>query len=288
MLKYYAVFGHPIGHSLSPLIHNALITYYDLPGHYLPIDLAKADIGKFPELWQNFNLSGANVTMPHKQSVISHLDTLDEAAQLYQTVNTINQKDGKLVGHCTDGLGFCRSLAEKQISLQDQNVLILGTGGVAQTLALTVAQEKASGIAIAGRNTERAASISAKVQQNFGLEPTLFGLEPSDLKTAAKKTDLVINATPLGMAGYPEDFPEFSWLTALPEWALIYDLIYHPAQTDLLKNADVLGFKTLNGWAMLVWQAFYAFKIFWGIMPGVAEKEYVEGILIQMGVLSLI
>lgn len=284
--KYFGVIGDPIAHSLSPMIHHALYAHYGLDALYLPFHIAKGDLDQLASLTHMLPLSGFNVTMPHKQDIMVHLDEVDPTAQLHQSVNTVCIREGRWVGFSTDAPGFSLSLAQRHRTFQGSNVVFLGSGGVANTLALQAASDGARSICLLARSLDKAASLADRVQRLTGQSCCALAWTPDALAQQAQTADLLINTTPLGMAGYAQDFEDLGFLEALPTQALVCDLIYAPMQTRFLQEAHRLGLETSNGLDMLIGQAFVAFQHFLGILPGASERDLVLQTLQAEGLLT--
>ena len=271
-----AVIGDPIAHSLSPLIHNALYAALGINAFYQPLYVPKGRIECMRDAVPMLGLRGFNVTMPHKQAVFPLLDGVDEQALFYRSVNTVCVDDGRLTGHSTDAQGFALALSGRGLSVEGQDVVILGAGGASATLALYAATHEARSMAVLNRTESRAAELAARVYEQTGKKAAAGGLTETDLVSFASRATLLINATPLGMHGSGRQFGDTGFLRALPKGAAVCDLIYSPAATLLLREARALGHAAFNGLDMLIYQAFAAFEHFFGIMPGEQEMAAVR------------
>lgn len=276
-----AVIGDPIAHSLSPVIHNALYAALGINAFYQPLFIPNGRIDCMRDAIPMLGLKGFNVTMPHKLAVIGLLDEVDEPARFYGSVNTVCVDDGRLTGHSTDAEGFALSLAERGLGVEGQDVVILGAGGVSGTLALYAAAHEARSVAVLNRTEARAGELAARVYEQTGKKAAAGGFDEADLVSFAARATLLINATPLGMHGCPQQFASFDFLRALPKGAAVCDLIYSPAATPLLQEARALGHTAFNGLSMLICQAFVAFEHFFGVMPGAKETAAVRQALKQ-------
>ena len=282
-----AVIGDPIMHSLSPIVHNAVLEELESsispdPGSYQAIWVLPSQLESFVAAARATDLVGFNVTIPHKQAVIPLLDELDVTAARAGAVNTVIARASRLIGYNTDMPGFKAALKAAGYSLSQSNITILGTGGAARALALLAADEQAASIRLLGRDAAKAEQLANDIRQrsedlihneaiihNGDLihSTTLItssGLSQPELKQAAQTTDILINATPLGMEGYPDDFGSLEFLQALPNNALVFDLVYAPPRTSLLTEAEKLGLATQNGLSMLIYQALLADELFLG------------------------
>ena len=262
--KKFAVVGHPIGHTMSPFIHARLFALSGLPAEYGALDLAPGDFAGERTAEALRRLDGFNVTIPYKRAVIPLLDGLDKKAEEFSSVNTVKNEGGALTGYTTDGDGFLKSLAGVGVS-RTRKCLILGGGGVARVMAfellnlasdITVCVREKS-LAAAQELRQALAARALRDGRNVGLRVCGYG------ELAGESCDLLINATPVGM--YPNENamppvpPEL-----LKNCACVFDAIYNPADTLLLKTARENGAFTVGGMDMLVWQAAAAHAIWYG------------------------
>ncbi|MDR0935341.1 MAG: shikimate dehydrogenase [Oscillospiraceae bacterium] len=232
-----AVIGHPVAHSKSPLIHAKFAETLGVDVDYTAIDVTAATLPDFIELARR-GFAGFNVTMPLKQEIVHYLD--DTAVE---AVNTVVVKNGKLTGYSTDGAGVIAALKSHYPALQNKSVVVLGSGGAAK-----------SAIAALSKIGANLISVSRKLG-NF-----------SELGNIASTADTVINATSLGMSGCDE-FASFEWLDSLKKGALIFDIVYNPVNTELLKEAAKRGLATIGGLRLLIEQAAASFELFSGTRP---------------------
>jgi shikimate dehydrogenase len=255
--------GDNIAHSRSPRIHNHLFERFALPLRYELMPLASDDVLPALELMKREGYRGANVTSPHKQRVMAGLDRLSDEAARIGAVNTILFEDGKAIGHNTDTAGFARSLAGVSLLDSPFSAAILGTGGAAlAALYVLLALPSLTSLVLYSRDPERARAIAWAWD-----DARLRGDELARFAPA----DLVVHATPVGLAG-----DRGSLLTAgdLRGSALLYEMIYSPAETPLLREAARAGMATIGGAAMFIGQAARAFELWTGIavderdMPG--------------------
>lgn len=256
-LPVFAVIGHPLGHSMSPFIHRRLFGLLGIEAEYTMRDIPPEKLGEeLPALLGR--CSGINVTIPHKQAVIPMLARLEGRAELYRSVNTIAVTPQGAVGYNTDAYGFLRALKEGGAPLAGR-VALLGCGGVGRTFACEAALAGCrivNGVREADR--EAAVALKAFVQELVpDVEYTITSL--SDMEG---EFDLLINATPVGM--YPQ--VEASPVTegVLSRTRAVFDAVYNPRETRLLKMARAQGARTIGGMAMLVWQAAQAQTIWFG------------------------
>ena len=257
--KKLAVIGDPIGHSLSPVIQQAMLDALGLDCTYERIRIPGGATADWLPSAAALGLAGFNATMPHKADLVPLMDELSDDARMYRSVNTVVLRDGRFLGFNTDGEGFLRSLLEEGIDPAGKRIAVFGAGGAARSVVLKLAATGAKSITVCCRSPEKAAELAAS--------PAVCIAEISRRSTdaALAGADLLINATPLGMQGVDADFEEFSFLDALPPSSPVCDLIYRPLRTSLLLEAEKRGHRPLNGLGMLVHQAILALEHFAGM-----------------------
>jgi len=252
------VIGDPVLHSKSPIIHGAMLGALGLD---IPYEAQVVRRGELPDYlrWARGNgVTGFNATMPHKEDLLPLLDEIDPAARLVGAVNTVCLRDGKWVGFNTDGAGALSALGEVLgFDPAGSTVTLLGAGGAAKAVALALAQAGAERVRVCNRTLKRAGELCARHPR---LTPAPF--DPDTLERLCRGADLLVNCTSLGMEGCPRQFEGFSFLDALPPHGAVFDLIYHPAETELLAQARRRGLRAMNGLPMLVWQAVLALEHF--------------------------
>ncbi len=256
------VVGDPIDHSKSPEIHETVLEDLGLDYEYRKVRIEKGHLPEYLEEVRKKNINGFNLTMPHKQDILPYLDFIDEEALVFDAVNTVNVKDGKLLGYNTDGRGCVWAIEEKGYTCKGKNIVILGAGGVVSTVALKMVLEKASSITILNRTLSSAEALAKNVFERTGAKINIGELTLDNMKSAMTDCDILINGTPLGMEGIDQDFEDFSFLDELKSGALVYDLIYNPPMTNLLKESERRGFEVVNGFGMLIYQGLLADELF--------------------------
>lgn len=255
------VIGDPVLHSKSPVIHGAMLAALGLN---IPYTAHVVRRGKLPEYlnWARENgVTGFNATMPHKEDLLPLLDEIDPAAKAVGAVNTVCLRDGKWTGFNTDGAGAAAALEHGLCPVSTVTATLLGAGGAAKAVALALADAGAARVYVCNRTEGRACALCA-LDSSGRLIPAAF--DPDELGRCAARSGLLINCTNLGMEGCDGQFEDFSFLDALPDGAAVFDLIYHPAETELLARARRRGLRTMNGLPMLVWQAVLALEHFLG------------------------
>jgi len=236
-------------------MHNAAFETLGLDWRYIllptPLNQLEAVVARV----RSGELSGTNVTIPHKQAVMPLLDEIDPAAQAVGAVNTIVRREGYLIGFNTDTLGFKRSLLETGIVIEHQPCAILGAGGSARAVVY-VLRELGARITIYARDVVKASVLSSDARPL------------SDVVHIDPATRLIVNTTPIGLSPNVDASP---WPTdvLLPSSVLVYDLLNNPARTRLMQQAEKQGLRAVNGWGMLVYQGAAAFKLWTGVEPPV-------------------
>ena len=257
-MKKYLVIGNPIKHSLSPELHNYWMKQNNINAIYEKKKLNNNELENLILEVRKENISGVNVTVPFKKSVISYLDELSDEAKKTQSVNTIYLKNKKVIGHNTDIIGFEMAIKKINFDFNNKKVFILGAGGVVPSIVYASMKMGSSKIFISNRTKVKA----EKLKDIFGCIQILdWGDMPN--------FDVVINATSLGLNKDDKISLDFS---KVGKNKLFYDLIYNPSETDFLKIGKKLGNQHENGKLMFIYQAFSAFKLWHGVEPIINNK----------------
>lgn len=264
-MKQLFVIGDPVAHSLSPLLHQSMIDQTGAAYRYDVRTVRPEELPAFVRWAKDGGCAGFNVTMPHKEAILPLLDEVDATAASCGAVNTVCIREGRAIGHNTDGTGFLDSLAGQGFYPQGRTVLLLGAGGAAKAVGHALATAGAGRIIVCARRLERAAALAAQLP---GCGEGIV-LAQDAIQQAASACDLLVNATPLGMAGSPA-FARLDFLQAMPPHAVVYDLVYHPRRTALLEAAARQGLRTIGGIDLLIRQAVRAFTFFTGETPDTA------------------
>lgn len=275
MKKLFAVLGDPIGHSMSPLMHNDLFSYYDIDAHYLPFQVKSEALEDAVIGLKAIGAAGFNVTVPHKSAIIPFLDEVDELALSIGAVNTVVNEGGKLKGYNTDGLGFLTGLQPYFPSITTQKVLIIGAGGAARAIYFTIAKNSPKKVDIANRTVEKALKL---------VEDCPFPAASKAISLEAASRDLgdynlIIQTTKIGMA--PKITEQPITLNNLNEQAMVCDIIYNPLETQFLQEAKLREARVQNGLDMFVYQGALAFERWTGIFPDVERMK--KNVLGQLG-----
>lgn len=261
--------GWPLSHSKSPQLHRAAFKAAGLDGDYDLFPIESSNSNGLVDILDGVRsgmLTGINVTIPYKQTVIGLVDELSISAQSIGAVNTIYQRHGKLIGDNTDAQGFLADLRSQvsDLSTRSNGAIVIGAGGAARAVIWALA-EVVESIIVAARNLEKgqrlSSSLSTTLTRRCRLSTIL--MEAKSLDSIPEQVDLIINTTPVGM--YP-DLQSSPWpaSVAFPKSCFIYDLVYNPAKTKLMEQAKKQGINSANGVGMLVEQAALAFELWTG------------------------
>ena len=259
--KVIALIGDPVEKSLSPPIHNEAFRALRLDYVYVAFRVTRELLPKAVEAVKTLSLAGLNVTIPHKVAIVNLLDKLDKSASTVGAVNTVKNNEGELVGYNTDGIGAVKVLEEKIGSLAGRRVLLLGAGGAARAISFALA-EKGVNLTIANRTVGRAKELAVDLERKLGVRPRVTGIKPWMLSQALKEADILINATAVGM--YPRTKETLVTGKMMHPGLVVFDIVYQPLYTRLLREAREVGAKIITGLEMLVNQAALSFEIWTG------------------------
>jgi shikimate dehydrogenase len=276
-MKYLYLLGYPLGHSISPAMQNAALAERKLRAtRYVKNPMPPEKMRDMILALRAPHCLGANVTVPHKQTIMPHLDELTDLAREIGAVNTILKKDGKLIGDNTDAYGFLQALRVRKIHPQNARVAILGAGGAAAAAAYALAQEGAREIIFLNRTLSRSIELADRLNNRFpALELALNDWDALD------DMHLIINATSVGMAPKTDESP-LPTRYVIPKRAVVFDLVYNPPATKFLRDAKRNGARIIGGLEMLVYQGARAFELWTGerapvrVMRDAASKALQE------------
>lgn len=272
-MKKLAVLGHPIGHTLSPLMHNASIQTLGIGDQYeySKLDVAPDQLMERLAQFPSEGYAGVNLTIPLKEVAFQGLEKLDESARILGAVNTVEFTEDGPVGHNTDGYGCLKALEEAfGKSVENDSVFVLGCGGAGRAVALMAALNGAKAITLADVDADRLANLATEISErapSVSIYKSLGGgsaSEKSDQIEKCRAADLVIQASPVGMK---KDDPSLLPLEAFRDGQRAFDLIYMYPETAFLSTAKAQGAQIANGLGMLLHQGAKAFDIWTGIQP---------------------
>ncbi|HIE29851.1 TPA: shikimate dehydrogenase [Candidatus Poribacteria bacterium] len=265
--KIVGVIGDPIEHSCSPQMHNAAFEQLSMDYVYVAFHVKAEDLKAAVDGFKALNIVGINVTIPHKQGVIPLIDKLSREAELIGAVNTLVFKEGTIEGHNTDARGFIAAMKEAGVDVpRGESVVILGAGGAARAVVVSLALEGVKKISIANRTASRAIQLASDISQKTGTEIHGMGLDDKSLPEAISESSLLVNTASAGMDLEHPLLIDENWLH---RQLVVYDIIYNPPETRLMKVATEKGSKTIGGIGMLVHQGAIAFELWTGQYPPV-------------------
>jgi shikimate dehydrogenase len=267
-----ALFGDPVEHSVSPAMHNAAFAKAELDFIYLAFHIPEDDLGQAVEAARLLGFRGLNITIPHKVNVMSHLDEIDPLAEQIGAVNTIVNNDGILKGYNTDATGFLRALTDKSVNPSGKNIVVLGAGGASHAVSFILARGGAR-LTILNRKEELdwAVSLAGYISEHFDTGVKAMELNGTNLKASLYDAVILVNTTSVGMSPCQEQTPVPSSL--LRKDLVVFDIVYNPCRTRLMKDAEEAGATAIGGLDMLVCQGATGFEMWTGVEAPVAMMK---------------
>lgn len=260
--EIYGLIGYPVKHTFSPLMHNAAFESLGINAAYLPFEVRPESLGFTLSCMKSLEMHGLNVTIPHKEKVLEYLDEVDKEASLIGAVNTIVNKKGQLKGFNTDGKGFVSSLKEEfGISPKGKRFFVMGAGGTSRAISFSLALSGARCIVLVDKIEKKAIKLASALVRNTSCEAIALKKDKIAMKEIILNSDVFINATPCGMkTSDPRVIdPDF-----LRKGLFVYDIIYNPRLTKLLRDAENKGAAISNGIGMLLNQGAISFTLWTG------------------------
>lgn len=251
--KQLAILGYPVEHSFSPRMHNFISEQMGKNYVYTALEVKPGSLKEAVGGIRALGFTGVNVTAPYKYEVMDYIDEVSGQAQLLGSVNTLVNRDGKLIGFNTDAQGFYQSLLQHGASVKGKDVLILGAGGATKPISVLFAQEGAKSITIVNRTMAKAEALADYVSQVCGYKV--------GTRQERSHYDIVINTTSVGMYPNIEASPVED-MSFVSDKTVVCDMIYNPAKTLFLKRAEEKGAKIINGLGMLIFQGIFAYELF--------------------------
>lgn len=260
------VIGTPIGHSLSPVIHNYWIEKYNVNGMYVPLEVSRTNFKDVIEVLSKMGFGGVNVTIPHKEAALMCADLVADNAALLGAANTLSlRKNGKIYADNTDSYGFLQNLKETVPTWRAVTgpALVIGAGGGSRAIIYSLLREGVPKVYLTNRTIER-----AKILQN-DLGNRVKTIDFVDLAKVLNEVSILVNTTSLGMIGQPELKLPYD---KLDQRTIVYDIVYNPLKTDFLKKAEERGCQIVNGLGMLLHQAASSYQFWFGNQPEVTTE----------------
>ena len=255
--KLLGIIGHPISHSMSPIMHNTALQDLNLNYIYLAFDIKPENLKEAVNSIRALNIKGVNITIPHKEKIIQYLDELDSLSKKIEAVNSIKNENGKLLGKNTDAQGARTALIESGFKLKNKKVIIIGAGGAAKAVSYSLGEELEQ-LLIFNRTKSRAIQLAKDLAEKANVNASGKEFKEGILKKEIQSTDLLINTTPIGM--YPNINASPVPLELLHDQLFVFDIIYNPLETKMIKYAKEVGCKFLGGLEMLVNQGALTFE----------------------------
>lgn len=280
--KFAGIIGYPLSHTLSPSMHNFIYQKLGIDVEYKKWEISPNNLKSHIEKINNENFIGANITVPYKEKIVSLLDEIRNEAKFTGAVNTIVKNNNKLIGYNTDVYGIEQTLDIKLKNDVINNAVIFGAGGAAKAAFFVLLQRGLNNLTIVNRTKSNALKMISKFN-NVNCDQTIITLnEKSQIKSACLSADLIINTTILGMkgSGYEDISPIDS--TFIDSNSVIFDMVYNPTKTQLIKIALERNANIIEGLNMLVYQAIKSIELWTGIRPSFDDmyskcKEILEG-----------
>ena len=257
--RLVGIVGNPLIQSMSPILHNYWLNKYKINSSYVTFPLN--NLSNIKASIKTLNLVGLNITIPYKKKIINHLDSIEKKASELKAVNTVLNKKGKLIGFNTDIEGFGRGLEKKNNWVKTKPVYIFGAGGAAEAIVSFIYSTGSKDITIINRTIDKAKKIAKRYK----------GVKFADKvkKENFVEAGLLINTTSLGMIGYPNLNID---LKGVNKKAIVYDIVYNPIETNLIKKAQKEGLKYITGIDMFIEQAIRSFEIWFDITPKIDKN----------------
>lgn len=273
--------GHPVGHSFSPLIHNAISESLGLNYLYLAHDVSPDQLGDAVKGLSALGYRGANVTVPHKSNVIEFLTEIRKEAKIIGAVNTILFDNNRLIGYNTDCYGFTKMLEDSQVNLANKNVLVLGAGGAARAVVAACILSNTRSVTICSRSKDRSEKYVKEFNEIIPNKIEWKYITYDGIDQISSVIDITVNCTPLGMHPHEDKTPIDP--KVFRRDCVLVDLIYNPAKTLFLKQGEDRDMKVLNGLGMLIHQALEAYRIWTGKSE---SADFVRNALRKQGIIE--
>lgn len=265
--KLTGLLGSPVSHSISPMMHNEAFRQLDLDYVYLAFDVEKKELAPTVGGLRAMKVRGFNITMPHKHAMCQLCDSLSPISEILGTVNTVVNEDGHLTGYTTDGIGYMRGLQEDGYEILGKKMTLLGAGGAASSILAQAALDGVSEISVfnrQGTNFEHTQKLIQLLKERTNCRIRLFDIADSaTLRREVSESALLTNATSVGMAPNT-DASLIQDATLFRPDLIVSDVIYHPSETKLLRDAKKAGCRTQNGLSMLLYQGAESFRLWTG------------------------
>ncbi len=274
--KVCGIFGHPVGHSLSPEIHNAAFMACNLPFVYVAHDVEPGKVMLAMEGIRAMGYRGLSITIPHKVTALDCVDEIDETARIIGCINTVVNDNGRLHGSNSDGLGALGALREAGADPKGSRTLVLGSGGAARAIAVTLSrQAPPENLTLLGVDEEELELLAQDVQRQGDSHVSSARLTPDSIRKELERADILLHCSPIGM--HPNEDQSLVPPELLKETLTVLDVVYNPRRTKLIQDAEQVGCRTILGLEMFLGQAFVQFELWTGVQaPRRVMREIVE------------
>jgi len=289
-LKTKLVFnvGYPMGKTNAPRVYNKFFSLLNMNAIMLPVEIQRGELKSFMDAVKTLNVRYFFPTMPHKADIIPFLDEVDETSRILKSVNAVRiDENGKSYGVGLDGVGAVGSLFEGGAKLAGGEVMMLGSGGVSGVIGLELAKRGVKKLTMLDRPEVFPVEIAGILARETGMEVTALVSEPGNMDRIAAKADVFINATPLGMAGFPHTHAYLGFIDKLPAHATVFDVIINPPETPVIAAARARGLKTVPGMNMLIGNVAAIFKAMFDVeINAVDKRAAMEDLCEYLGIVS--
>ena len=257
--KVYLIIGNTISHSLSPLMYNTLFSYYNMNSIYLPFDVKISEIEERVKQFKLLKVNGFNVTIPNKIKIMEFLDEIDDQALKIGAVNTVVNKNGKLIGYNTDINGIINSLSKNNVDSNiSNNVMLFGAGGAARSCIVALDKMKFKKVTVTNRSKNNAENMVNDLKKKLNIEIEILDFDQNNILELSNSYSLIINSTSVGMNNSNSVINKEFFNKNM----VVFDMVYVPMMTKFLTDAKNQGSKIIQGYEMLIYQAMYSFSLF--------------------------
>ena len=254
-LPHYLLIGNPIGHSISPIMHNVALQYHNLPGEYIAVSVSGNEITSLIAHCNNAAFLGANITIPHKETLFDAVDVLSEEAMEIGAINTLVKSENRLVGHNTDAFGFLAPIEEYEDDLEGERAIVFGTGGATKAIIYALKSWNVAEIVLVSRRPESYTDSE---------ESGIIRCSYDNWVAYAEESSIIVNATPLGMYPNVDASPVRDEEIDVLQGKICYDIVYNPRETKFLAQAQKAEGTPIGGLDMLIYQGAKSFKLWTG------------------------
>jgi len=257
--KVYLIIGNPISHSLSPLMYNTLFSYYNMNSIYLPFNVKIFEIEERVKQFKLLKVNGFNVTIPNKIKIMEFLDEIDDQALKIGAVNTVVNKNRKLIGYNTDINGIITSLSKNNVDSNiSNNVMLFGAGGAARSCIVALDKMKFKKVTVTNRSKNNAENMVNDLKKKLNIEIEILDFDQNNILELSNSYSLIINSTSVGMNNSNSVINKEFFNKNM----VVFDMVYVPMMTKFLTDAKNQGSKIIQGYEMLIYQAIYSFSLF--------------------------